>query len=244
MASPNLTHEEFMIRVKLKHGDRYDYSITKYVSYRDKLKINCRVCGVFEITPPNHIKGSGCRKCGLVTMGRKLRTRGIDFVAQASVVHGNKYIYKLTKYKGSFQKVDIECPQHGVFSQVANDHLKGAGCPYCSKSGFCTETRAYLYVVTDGELCKVGISNNSSRNRLKTLIRVSGRPFKEIFRIEFETGAGAKELEALTLSWLREKYVNPEEKFDGYTECFYNVNIADLLSEIEQHKGTTWKTTM
>ena len=45
------------------HGDRYDYSLVKYLSSTTKVKIVCESHGVFEQTPANHLQGNGCPKC-------------------------------------------------------------------------------------------------------------------------------------------------------------------------------------
>lgn len=53
------------------------------------------------------------------------------FIEKAKKVHGNKYNYSLTDYKGIFEKVKIICPIHGEFIQTAHNHLNGNGCPIC-----------------------------------------------------------------------------------------------------------------
>jgi len=53
------------------------------------------------------------------------------FIEKAKKVHGNKYDYSLTEYKGIFEKVKIICPIHGEFIQTAHNHLNGNGCPIC-----------------------------------------------------------------------------------------------------------------
>ena len=63
-------------------------------------------------------------------MSRKRTTE--EFIELAKEVHGERYDYSLTEYKTKEDKVDIICPLHGVFSQNANLHLHGSGCPKCS----------------------------------------------------------------------------------------------------------------
>jgi DNA-directed RNA polymerase subunit M/transcription elongation factor TFIIS len=45
------------------HGDKYDYSLVKYVSASSKVKIICPEHGIFEQAPANHWKGEGCPIC-------------------------------------------------------------------------------------------------------------------------------------------------------------------------------------
>ena len=62
---------EWIERAKSVHGDKYDYSQTKYVNQRTKVKIICPVHGLFEQNPNSHLRGCGCRLCGLESENRK-----------------------------------------------------------------------------------------------------------------------------------------------------------------------------
>ena len=53
------------------------------------------------------------------------------FIEKANLIHENKYLYLLCKYKNSKIKIDIICPEHGEFEQTPNAHLSGKGCPKC-----------------------------------------------------------------------------------------------------------------
>lgn len=55
------------------------------------------------------------------------------FVQKAELKHKNKYDYSNTKYTGSSKKVEVICPIHGTFFQIAGDHLKGHGCYKCGR---------------------------------------------------------------------------------------------------------------
>lgn len=61
---------------------------------------------------------------------RKLTTE--EFIAKARLVHGDKYDYSKAEYTLSNKPVTIICTTHGEFSQIANDHLQGAGCRKCA----------------------------------------------------------------------------------------------------------------
>jgi hypothetical protein len=58
----------FIARAKEAHGGRYDYTLTDYTRSYLPVDITCRVHGVFQQRPDNHISktGKGCRKCGHV----------------------------------------------------------------------------------------------------------------------------------------------------------------------------------
>ncbi len=61
---------------------------------------------------------------------RRLTTE--KFIEKARKVHGDRYGYDYVEYKNSRTNVNIECPVHGVFEQLPNNHLKGAACKKCS----------------------------------------------------------------------------------------------------------------
>lgn len=59
----------------------------------------------------------------------KLTTK--EFIDRSIIIHNNKYDYTITKYEGSKSKVSIICKKHGVFEQLAYNHLLGKGCNMC-----------------------------------------------------------------------------------------------------------------
>lgn len=57
-----------------------------------------------------------------------------EFIEKARKVHGELYDYSNVTYKHSKAKVLIKCNKCGyLFEQTPNSHLRGSGCPNCSK---------------------------------------------------------------------------------------------------------------
>ena len=109
------------------HDNKYDYSLTKYINARTKVKIICPIHGIFEQMPHNHFRTPGCLLC---TYDRVTQD---EFINKCKIKHNNKYDYSLTKYINARTKVKIICPIHGIFEQIANNHLNsGHGCFKCS----------------------------------------------------------------------------------------------------------------
>src|SRR5690606_21057563 len=72
-----LTQEEFINIAKQIHGDEYDYTETKYSSFKNKIKILCRKHGEFIQLAGNHIhRKSKCPKCALKKRGA-LKTKRV-----------------------------------------------------------------------------------------------------------------------------------------------------------------------
>ncbi len=55
--------ERFIAKAKLKHGDKYDYSLVDYHGSSQKVKIICIKHGIFQQTPNSHLSKHGCPSC-------------------------------------------------------------------------------------------------------------------------------------------------------------------------------------
>ena len=123
-----LTLEEFIRRAIIIHGYRFDYSKVVYINSWSKVIIICPIHGEFEQTPAAHLVGKGCNKCA----GFNKTTE--EFIQEAIEIHGNKYRYYDTIYKGAHIKSIFNCEKHGDFEQTPDSHLRGSGCPSCKSS--------------------------------------------------------------------------------------------------------------
>lgn len=122
-----LTTDEFIEKAIKIHGDFYDYSEVDYINTRTKVCIICPKHGRFWQTPNSHLSGKA--ECPICQNHFKVTAQ--EFIKRAKKIHGNKYIYSNLNYINTQEKVNIICPQHGVFSQKAESHLLGHGCPQC-----------------------------------------------------------------------------------------------------------------
>jgi hypothetical protein len=122
----------FIERAVKIHWDTYDYSLVEYKDVKTKVKIICKVHGVFEQTPNNHIYVKcGCPKC----YGNDTFTKE-KFIEKSLLIHGNVYDYSSVVYTNISKKVTIICKSHGFFSQSPRHHLRGNGCPKCKSKSF------------------------------------------------------------------------------------------------------------
>jgi hypothetical protein len=55
--------DEFIQKAKAIHGDKYDYSNTKYTKAIEEIEIICEKHGPFITTPNRHLCGNGCTIC-------------------------------------------------------------------------------------------------------------------------------------------------------------------------------------
>jgi len=56
----------FINRAKLKHNNKYDYSLFTYTKAIIKSIIICPIHGKFEQNAHNHLSGKGCNKCAII----------------------------------------------------------------------------------------------------------------------------------------------------------------------------------
>lgn len=126
-----LTQEEYLKKIKLVHGNRYDYSLVEYIGNHNKIKIICPKHGIFKQAATMHLtQKQGCPEYKGV---KKLTTE--KFIKKAEIIHDYKYDYSLVDYKNNASNIIIICPKHGEFEQTPNRHLsQKSGCPVCNES--------------------------------------------------------------------------------------------------------------
>ena len=108
--SKRVSTADFIIRAKEVHGNKYDCSKTIYVAAKKKVTIICPEHGEFKQTPSNHYTGYGCPECG----GNKSLTLE-RFIKRDNKVHKGRYDYSLVYFKNVETKIEIICPDHGLF---------------------------------------------------------------------------------------------------------------------------------
>ena len=122
----------YIERAKMIHKNHYQYDYANWDNINNKVKIICPEHGEFFMTLNNHINmKQGCPKCHFEKQKGNFKISTEEFIKKAKSVHGDKYDYSETVYNGLKNKVKIICPEHGVFEQVAYDHLRGFKCKEC-----------------------------------------------------------------------------------------------------------------
>ena len=128
--------EEFITKSKLKHGVKYDYSETEYVTSKDYITYICPKHGPQTQKASDHLAGCGCYECGRDNVKAAVALRKPtteEFVSKAKEVHGKLYIYDNAEYIDSKTPLLITCRIHGDFYQAPYNHLMGKGCKHCRR---------------------------------------------------------------------------------------------------------------
>ena len=131
------TFEQFLQDATDVHTDLYDYSDSEYITNKDDMKVYCKQCHKhFMVTPNNHLRGHGCRDCGIFWRGMRKRKTNEKFLEEAHSVFGpDAYDYSKTDYLRHDEPVTIGCKRcKKDFSQTLENHLRGQdGCPNCRR---------------------------------------------------------------------------------------------------------------
>lgn len=142
------TLEQFIKECRAVHGDKYDYSITKYTKWDCKIEYICPIHGIQSQRADDHRHGRGCKQCGRERTKKAFAYTTELFIETCNKKHNNRYNYPNTVYIDYNSEVKIECELHGEFIQMASYHLRGSGCQKC---GFFNKAPGPLVKPTNGE---------------------------------------------------------------------------------------------
>ena len=90
-----LTHEEFMVRAREKHGDKHNCPFNEnwwnnnYNGMeKTKMKVICPIHGEFDQSISSHLKKRGCSLCGKRKSDYKNKMTYDTFLFKVKKVHG------------------------------------------------------------------------------------------------------------------------------------------------------------
>jgi len=202
--------KNFIEKSKHRFGDIYTYVNSIYVNKRTKIKFHCDIHGEFSQLPHNHLSGNGCPRCN---KDRIERLRAESFIDKCIDVHKGKYDYSLTKYEKSSSKVDIICTEHGIFTQIASNHISGKGCKKCQyeklSNEFSISNEEFIAksVKVHGDKYDYSLIDYNNRSSEIDIICVTHGEFKQR-PVNHLNGSGCKLCEAPNLSSRKEKLKN------------------------------------
>ena len=105
-------NSKFINKANKIHKNKYDYSFTKYLTAKDKIKIICPLHGEFDQTPHAHLKGHGCKLCANIITQKSaiLNSRGWslnDWVSNCNNSNARLYIINCYNDNERFIKIGI-----------------------------------------------------------------------------------------------------------------------------------------
>lgn len=130
--------QEWVKRATKVHNGEYDYSlVTEYVNQKTKVKILCRIHGMFQQNAGSHLVGIGCPKCSKKIQVGYAREKRIKQLIEAvnELFQGQ---YDLPNINDSYVNggvaVTVCCSEHGNFKQTPSKLKSGRGCKTCKKN--------------------------------------------------------------------------------------------------------------
>lgn len=197
-----LNQENFLLKAKEKHGDRYDYSLVRFKSGNSVVLIGYN--GIYYTQKPYHHL-SGSRPENLKLAVRKTTK---TFINEGQRVHDFKYSYDKVEYIKNQIKVIIICPIHGDFSQNPLSHIQGSGCPNCGES--------------QGEKA---ISKFLDKNNISYYRQHKFNDCKNVFELPFDFYIPSKRL---LIEFDGKQHYEPIEHFGGI-DTFRKLKINDKI---------------
>lgn len=108
-----LATQDFILKSRAVHGDRFDYSKSEYKDCRTEVCIICPIHGEFWQRPTIHYQGCGCPKCtesrGEYKISTYLDTHAINYIKEYRIIPNQVLFGRNTFY------VDFYLPDHNIF---------------------------------------------------------------------------------------------------------------------------------
>jgi hypothetical protein len=127
--SNHLSREQWIVRFREAHGDRYGYERFVPMGSRGTASFLCPEHGAFKQDQYEHSQGRvGCAPC-------RKHDAAAKFFADAKDRLDDRYDYGKFEYVNAKTKSVISCPEHGEFMQNPDKHLTTKHpCPACSNA--------------------------------------------------------------------------------------------------------------
>lgn len=125
--------KEVIAKFKEVHGDAYDYSDMDYQGMSKKIKIRCKVHGIFEQKAQNHLNGAGCMSCYKDKLEQKKEEKKKHVFEVCKQLFGERYDYSESVYQSNEVPFTVVCKEHGAFNVTPRAHMLGVMCKACKE---------------------------------------------------------------------------------------------------------------
>jgi hypothetical protein len=105
-----LTNDEWIEKAKKIHGNKYNYSKTKYNGAYSKVCIICPEHGEFWQFPNNHLNGAGCPNCRNYKLENEIKI----LLEKKHINFEQHKHFKWLKNKNSYKTLDFYLPDYSV----------------------------------------------------------------------------------------------------------------------------------
>lgn len=105
-----MSNEDWIKKAREIHGNKYDYTKTKYDGYYKKVTITCPIHGDFEQLSYDHLQGKGCPKC----RSSHLEIEIENFLEEQKIKYIRQYRPKFLQIGKSHLSVDFYLPDYNI----------------------------------------------------------------------------------------------------------------------------------
>lgn len=127
---------DFVKKANWVFGDRYDYSKTVYTCQYTPLTITCPIHGDISILPGNHLRNSGCNKCGRSAANDLTRITITEFIEKCEQRFGIGVLdFSRVILKNIKEKIKLGCNICGKEFSASPEKIlvSNTPCPACRK---------------------------------------------------------------------------------------------------------------
>lgn len=236
--------------IKERHTNISNLSNFEKFNYETALSYTTATClkhGDYR-TKPNWLltRGHHCSKCNDEARSDRAKIDTEEYIRRAKVIHGDRFDYSKTTYKGARELVTITCREHGDFEIVAYYHSSDTcGCQVCGveksaigkeRYGKARNASAEVYVASmfseTESFIKVGLSKEPKK-RCRKLQAKCGYKVKLLYSNLFSDSEVAWDVEQLLHKEFKDDSYRPKRKFGGSTECF-NLSVESEVIKLLQ----------
>ena len=188
------TADTYLSTASTKFNNRYIYQVNDPYKHNEKQLIVCPDHGEFIITGHSHLNSKyGCPQCGNEYRSLKIRERNTKskknwnhIKSELIEMYDNRYIFP-DKFEGSVQdKVDVECPIHGIFSKHLFVLLQNKRPHQCQKCRH-ESTKTYMYKIsTEQRNCTSRVNRINANKKRKLNFNDAVNRFKAVHGDKFE----------------------------------------------------------
>lgn len=138
-----LTQSQFIERCNNKHNFRYRYDKTVYRTIRDRVIVTCLTHGDFSVIADNHMRVSGCPKCGTLAGAKHTTITYDEFIEKIQEKNFDHLSFRREDYVNSRSPITVTCNIHNTtYKQKPYAIIKGhVGCKECLSEKLSTSTR-------------------------------------------------------------------------------------------------------
>lgn len=139
------TPEEYYDECKEKG---YDLPIENYRGSKIKIKHKCSKGHIYYQIPNDHLKGIGCKECGIISRSSKQKKTAREYIKECKE---RGVDLPIEDYINNHTRIKHKCSKGHIYYQIPKSHLKGFGCSKCSNK-YSYTPREYFNICKREEL--------------------------------------------------------------------------------------------